>query len=296
MAHFSLKTGRWSISARPELALEFNYDLSGPGLLTFAGAPWSNHNYKTYAYDPLSKRLILAGTLTNFYDPVSRHWMGDERFATAPFVGSKYVTFICPTPHGVYVWARMQPFGSDVGSVTLGGDGFGAGGHAGVLYAPPALRGVSFGLTYRSPVAIDFSGDADFDAPEAYRGSLPPDGPVATSVTLPWSLGFGVQVAPLAELQLELDGSYRDWSSYDSLDIELPGLAAGQDFKAVLEAARRHLQLHKNFSLDNTLAQWERGYVEAALMITQGNLTQAAKLLGIHRTTLYSRMSAEEDK
>ena len=83
-------------------------------------------------------------------------------------------------------------------------------------------------------------------------------------------------------LQSELD--------MESLDIELPGLAAGQDFKAVLEAARRHLQLHKNFSLDNTLSQWERGYVEAALMITQGNLTQAAKLLGIHRTTLYSRM------
>ena len=37
--------------------------------------------------------------------------------------------------------------------------------------------------------------------------------------------------------------------------------------------------------------------VEAALMITQGNLSQAAKLLGIHRTTLYSRMqnySAQE--
>ena len=76
----------------------------------------------------------------------------------------------------------------------------------------------------------------------------------------------------------------------ESLDIELPGLAVGQDFKAVLEAARRHLQMHKNFSLDNTLSQWERGYVEAALMITQGNLTQAAKMLGIHRTTLYSRM------
>jgi DNA-binding NtrC family response regulator len=36
--------------------------------------------------------------------------------------------------------------------------------------------------------------------------------------------------------------------------------------------------------------QWEKGYVEAALLITQGNLSQAAKLLGIHRTTLYSRM------
>ena len=84
------------------------------------------------------------------------------------------------------------------------------------------------------------------------------------------------------QLQTELD--------MESLDIELPGLAAGQDFKAVLEAARRHLQMHKNFSLDSTLSQWERGYVEAALIITQGNLTQAAKLLGIHRTTLYSRM------
>ncbi len=76
----------------------------------------------------------------------------------------------------------------------------------------------------------------------------------------------------------------------ENLDIELPGLAVGQDFKSVLESARRHLQIQKNFNLDETLAQWERGYVEAALMITQGNLTQAAKLLGIHRTTLYSRM------
>jgi DNA-binding NtrC family response regulator len=93
---------------------------------------------------------------------------------------------------------------------------------------------------------------------------------------------FAGQKVGTDQLQTELD--------MESLDIELPGLAAGNDFKAVLEAARRHLQMHKNFSLDSTLSQWERGYVEAALIITQGNLTQAAKLLGIHRTTLYSRM------
>ena len=93
---------------------------------------------------------------------------------------------------------------------------------------------------------------------------------------------FAGQKVDASQLQSELD--------MESLDIELPGLAAGQDFKAVLDAAKRHLQLHKNFNLDNTLSQWERGYVEAALVITQGNLTQAAKLLGIHRTTLYSRM------
>jgi DNA-binding NtrC family response regulator len=38
------------------------------------------------------------------------------------------------------------------------------------------------------------------------------------------------------------------------------------------------------------LGELERSYVEAALDITPGNLSQAAKLLGIHRTTLYSRM------
>ncbi|HSN41164.1 MAG TPA: sigma-54 dependent transcriptional regulator [Burkholderiales bacterium] len=76
----------------------------------------------------------------------------------------------------------------------------------------------------------------------------------------------------------------------ESMDVDLPGVTIAQDFKTLLEAARRQLQVQKNFSLDATLQQWERGYVEAALMITQGNLTQAAKLLGIHRTTLYSRM------
>ena len=90
------------------------------------------------------------------------------------------------------------------------------------------------------------------------------------------------QTVTADQLQVELD--------MESMDVELPGLPLGQDFKSVLEAAKKHLQLQKNFNLDLTLQQWEKGYVEAALMITQGNLSQAAKLLGIHRTTLYSRM------
>jgi DNA-binding NtrC family response regulator len=57
-----------------------------------------------------------------------------------------------------------------------------------------------------------------------------------------------------------------------------------------------HLQLQKNFNLDMTLQQWERGYVEAALAITHGNLSQAARLLGIHRTTLYSRIQNYNDQ
>lgn len=98
---------------------------------------------------------------------------------------------------------------------------------------------------------------------------------------------YGGQKVNAERLQAELD--------MESLDIELPGLAVGQDFKSVLEAAKRHLQLQKGFNLDHTIGQWERGYIEAALMVTQGNLTQAAKLLGIHRTTLYSRMQNYAD-
>lgn len=77
--------------------------------------------------------------------------------------------------------------------------------------------------------------------------------------------------------------------------IDIRGLGPPQDFNAVLDAAKRQLQVSKSFNLDDTLQQWERGYVEAALLITQGNLTRAAKLLGIHRTTLYSRMQNYSD-
>jgi DNA-binding NtrC family response regulator len=90
------------------------------------------------------------------------------------------------------------------------------------------------------------------------------------------------QTVNAEQLQAELD--------MESMELELPGLPLGQDFKSILDAAKKHLQLQKNFNLDLTMQQWEKGYVEAALLITQGNLSQAAKLLGIHRTTLYSRM------
>ena len=54
--------------------------------------------------------------------------------------------------------------------------------------------------------------------------------------------------------------------------------------------AKKILEGRRSLDLDSELRQWERCYVEAALEITHGNLSQAAKLLGIHRTTLYSRM------
>jgi long-chain fatty acid transport protein len=113
-------------------------------------------------------------------------------------------------------------FGTDVATVALSGEAFSVGARAGITYRPPALRGWSFGLTYRSPVQLDFDGHADFDASPVYRPSLPPDGDVNTSVTLPQSVGLGIAFDPLPAWQIEVDGSWRGWSSYDQLDVELP--------------------------------------------------------------------------
>ena len=62
------------------------------------------------------------------------------------------------------------------------------------------------------------------------------------------------------------------------------------DHRSAVEAAKRLLLTQRHFRLDEALGRLERSYVEAALALTNGNLSQAAKLLGVHRTTLYSRM------
>jgi two-component system nitrogen regulation response regulator GlnG len=69
-----------------------------------------------------------------------------------------------------------------------------------------------------------------------------------------------------------------------------PGLSANPD--TLVEQARRHLEQQRNFNLDEMLKTWEQGYIEAAMKITRGNVSQAAKVLGINRTTLYSRMES----
>jgi DNA-binding NtrC family response regulator len=89
---------------------------------------------------------------------------------------------------------------------------------------------------------------------------------------------YGGQRVSVAELEPELD-------------LEMPVPGAG-DAGTLIEQAQRQLERAAGFSLDQTLKAWERGYIEAALRLTRGNMSQAAKLLGINRTTLYSRMDA----
>jgi DNA-binding NtrC family response regulator len=90
-----------------------------------------------------------------------------------------------------------------------------------------------------------------------------------------------------ADLEAELD-----------LELDADPAAAGAAAPAgsILEQATRLLERGDAFNLDDTLKAWERAYIEAAMRLTRGNVSQAAKLLGVNRTTLYSRMSSGEEK
>jgi DNA-binding NtrC family response regulator len=92
-----------------------------------------------------------------------------------------------------------------------------------------------------------------------------------------------------AELEPELDvaANAAMGASAGPADLGLP-----QDPEALIEQAQRHLQRERGFNLDSMLKAWEHGYIEAAMKLTRGNVSQAAKLLGINRTTLYSRMES----
>jgi len=72
--------------------------------------------------------------------------------------------------------------------------------------------------------------------------------------------------------------------------------AVSGDPQALIAQAQRHLQRERNFNLDDMLKAWEQGYIEAAMRISHGNVSQAARMLGINRTTLYSRMEQQEKK
>lgn len=58
----------------------------------------------------------------------------------------------------------------------------------------------------------------------------------------------------------------------------------------VRQAARLHLEKAPRINLDATLALWQTGYIDAAIELSNGNMSQAARRLGLNRTTLYNRL------
>jgi DNA-binding NtrC family response regulator len=90
-------------------------------------------------------------------------------------------------------------------------------------------------------------------------------------------------------------------TKYPGLSVNANQLAAeldllqgieNTDYTAPSDHARRVLEGSNNFNLDNLLQEQTSLYINAAMELSHNNISEAAKLLGMNRTTLYSRMEA----
>ncbi|MCG2576603.1 sigma-54 dependent transcriptional regulator [Dechloromonas sp. XY25] len=95
---------------------------------------------------------------------------------------------------------------------------------------------------------------------------------------------YAGQAVTAGQLSAELD--YPDSAVSP---VATTGLDASQP-EDVRQAARQHLERASHLNLDATLDLWQRGYIEAAIELSGGNMSEAARRLGINRTTLYNRM------
>ncbi|MBE0615597.1 MAG: sigma-54-dependent Fis family transcriptional regulator [Burkholderiales bacterium] len=110
------------------------------------------------------------------------------------------------------------------------------------------------------------------------------------NIVIRLSTKYPGQKLSVLELEPELEPS-APATAHTETTVEL---VPNSDPQALIEQAQRHLQRERQFNLDDVLRAWEQGYIQAAMRLTRGNVSQAAKMLGINRTTLYSRM--EQDK
>ena len=96
-------------------------------------------------------------------------------------------------------------------------------------------------------------------------------------------------VVNAALLELEFDpGALADSTPLSAQsEAQAGALPAEMDDIALRDLARGGA-----FALDATLEAWERAYIHAAMKLANGNVSQAARTLGVNRTTLYSRMGA----
>ncbi|UTF48727.1 OmpP1/FadL family transporter [Desulfomicrobium sp. ZS1] len=127
------------------------------------------------------------------------------------------------------------------GDLKLEADGWGYGFNMALHYQP--CQYAKLGLSYRSPVTMKVTGDADFTTPSwirAYPG-VPDvaftDTSASGTVTLPDSFAFGVAMYPTEKFSVEVGAVYTLWSKYDELKINygdpvLPSATPTQSIQA----------------------------------------------------------------
>ncbi len=188
---------------------------------------------------------------------------------------------------------RALIFGDTRGTVDLAADAVGIGFRAGVMYHPPAVKGLKLGAMYRSQVKLAFEGEADFDIADPFRGQVPPDGDASTTINLPMALSGGIAYSPVAALELEFNAVWINWSktfekdesrgsNATSLLLELPGGTTSdipQDYEDTVS-----YRLGLDYKLTKYAANLRAGFIYDPTPIP--NTTQTAQLPDVDRIAL----------
>jgi DNA-binding NtrC family response regulator len=104
--------------------------------------------------------------------------------------------------------------------------------------------------------------------------------------------GFPGNVRELRNIVIRLMTKYAGYTVGEA-ELEAEFAPGSEPARAdPVAQARAELASGRPFSLDATMKAVEQAYLDAALEIAQGNMSQAAKLLGLSRSTLYGRLEA----
>ncbi len=79
-------------------------------------------------------------------------------------------------------------------------------------------------------------------------------------------------------------------AKFQGAEVGLTQLETELDTQSDLDAAAMDELTSGEFRLDAILDDWEHRYIAAALSLSNGNLSEAARVLGVNRTTLYSKI------
>lgn len=145
-----------------------------------------------------------------------------------------------------------------------------------------------------------------FRAVYAAQANLPPFSLGAAATERLLAYGFPGNVRELRNIAIRLTTKFAGKEvGVEDLEAELdPG--GNEPPPAVLSAptsasraelvaiALGDMQGRPDFDLDATLQLWEEAYITAAQQLAHDNMSQAARLLGVNRTTLYNRIETLE--
>lgn len=84
-------------------------------------------------------------------------------------------------------------------------------------------------------------------------------------------------------------------AKYPGEEVGLTELESELDSQSEVDEATIAQLGTGGFRLEQILSAWEQRYIDAALKLSNGNLSEAARLLGVNRTTLYSKIQRLSD-